>query len=166
MTTSIVSEKPIYGSLLSDDRSDISDRGVSKWIVRFVLRAMSCLPLLRRLPEEEVRSFPQRIKAAREITLGFSSGSPVLPKELECFSVSGPSSHIRAYRQDMQRLKDRFPFVTTQDLYLATLAWKLGTQNRGRSSCSESDRSTLSTSLAPEARQSYAAPSSSAIDQM
>jgi hypothetical protein len=109
---------------------------------------MSCLPLSRRLLEEEVRSFPQRIKAAREITLGFSSGSPALPKELECFSVSGPNSHIRAYRQDMQRLMDRFPFVTTQDLYLATLAWKLGTQNRGRSSCSESDRSTLSTSLA------------------
>jgi hypothetical protein len=80
----------------------------------------------------------------------FSSGSPVLPKELECFSVFGPSSHIRAYKRDMKRLRDRFPFVTTQDLYLATLAWKLGTLNPCRSSCSELDRSTLGVSLAPE----------------
>lgn len=145
-----------------------SDREVSTWLARLLLRGSSYLPLLGRLPLEEVGNLGRRIEAARKISAAFSLGHPVLPKELECFVVSGPSSHVRAYKQDMQRLKERFSFLTTLDLHLATLAWKLGTQSRDRSSCSESHHNTSSTSLAGkvrEAQQSYAAPNSSAIDQ-
>jgi len=111
----------------------------------------------------------RRIEAAREISSVFSSGCPTLPKGFEQFGIAGPSSHIRAYKLDMKRLQDQFPFLTTLDLYLATLAWKLGTQNPDHSSCSERNRKSLDTPLAGEAleaQQSYAAPSSSAIDQM
>jgi hypothetical protein len=97
---------------------------------------------LGRLPLEEIRSLSHRIRAAREILSAFSSGYPVIPKEYECFVVSGPRSHVHAYKRDMQLVRDRFPFLTSTDLYLLTLAWKLGTQNRDRSSCSESHHNT------------------------
>jgi hypothetical protein len=132
------------GSLVdaeSDAHSGRSDREGSKWAPRLRYRVLSCLPFAVRLLVEELRNLPSRISARREIEEGFLSGSPILPKGWERFAVSGPSSHRRAYTHMQQELKSEFPFLSTLDVCLATLAWKAGTQTEYRSSCTESDRS-------------------------
>ncbi len=108
--------------------SDTPGRAVSKSPTRLLHRVLSCLPLSAQLLVTEVCNLPRRIRAAREISAVFSSGSPVLPKGSERFQISGPSSRKHAYSQDMKQLREEFPFLTHLDLSVATLAWKLGTR--------------------------------------
>lgn len=153
------------GSLLGGS-SGTSDCRESNWLARLLILVWSYLPVLGRLPLEELRSLGLRIRAAQKIQRAFADGSPIVPKEFECFLVAGSRSHIRAYRLDMQRVKEQFPFATTLDLFLATRAWKLGTQTCAHNSGTESHRSSSSEfSPAVQAPQVYAAANSSAIDQ-
>lgn len=133
--------------LLSDDRSDTSDRVASSRFVRLLSRVWLFLPLSVRLLVAEVCNLPHRIRAAREISREFFEGLPVVPKGSECFQISGPSSRKRAYSQDMKLLRERFPFLTHLDLSVATLAWKLGTQTNSDTACIETHRRSWQSSL-------------------
>jgi hypothetical protein len=124
---------------------DTSNHGVSSWGLQLVSDLLSCLPVWVQLLVRECRNLPCRIRAEQCIRSGFSPGSPVLPKELECFAVSGPSSHRHAYIRDMRSLRAAFPFLTYLDECVATLAWKAGTQTSNHTVCTESDRSTYGT---------------------
>jgi hypothetical protein len=121
---------------------DTSNHGVSSGGLQLVSDLLSCLPVWVQLLVRECRNLPCRIRAEQCIRSGFSPGSPVLPKELERFAVSGLSSHRHAYIRDMRTLKAAFPFVTYLDECVATLAWKAGTRTSNHTVCIESDRST------------------------
>jgi len=121
---------------------DTSNHGLSSWGLQLGSHLLSCLPVWVPLLVMACRNLPCRIRAETRIRSGFSLGSPVLPKELECFAVSGPNSHRHAYIRDMRALRAAFPFLTYLDECMATLAWKAGTQTSNHTVCTESDRST------------------------
>ena len=124
----------------SDVHRDTSNRGVSSWVLQLGSHLLSYLPVWVQLRVMTCRNLPCRIRAEQRIRSGFSLGSPVLPKDWECFAVSGPNSHRHAYIRDMTALKAEFPFLTYLDECVATLPWKAGTQRNNHTLCTESDR--------------------------
>jgi hypothetical protein len=138
----------VITSSLLDDHKGTLNHAESNSGVRLGDRVLSSLPLWVRLLVDVGRNLPARIRWEYKTLSGFWLGSPVLPKGYECFAVFGPSNHIHAYIQDMQRLRVQFPFLTHFDLCVATLAWKAGTQRSSDSGCTEVDRNTWGADLA------------------
>jgi len=125
-----------------DDYSGIPDRAISSYGPRLKLCLWKCLPISLRLLLTFLRTLPLRIREERKIYWDVSDGSPLIPTALakELASFRGIRTYRHAYIEDMTRLQERYPFLTTFDLYLVQRAWNDGTRCTENNVCTVSDQ--------------------------